>query len=106
MAGHEHIQRAARGQDVPERVLNAFTTWLLAGADLATICATEAPSGIASPVALGLKGFVMPTMILSCNAFSVLGDDRHGAVEQHGEDDDVTGRGGAPRSGRGAVAER
>ena len=27
------------------------------------------------------------------------------AVEQHGQDDDAAGRGGAPRSGRGAVAE-
>ena len=27
------------------------------------------------------------------------------AVEQHGQDDDDAGRGGAPRSGRGAVAE-
>jgi hypothetical protein len=33
----------------------------------------------------------------------VLTDDRHGAVEQHGEDDDDAGRGGAPRSGRGPL---
>src|SRR3954452_11372660 len=51
-----------------KRVLNAFTTWVLAGAALATICATEVPSGVASPVALGLKGFVMSTTILSANA--------------------------------------
>ena len=49
-------------------VLNAFTTWVLAGAALATICAMEVSSGKASPVALGLKGLVMSTTILPASA--------------------------------------
>ena len=51
-----------------KRVLNAFTTWALAGAASATICATEVSAGMASPVPLSLKGLVMSTMILPASA--------------------------------------
>src|SRR3954471_3665122 len=49
-------------------VLNAFTTRALAGAASATICAMDVSSGMARPVAPGLKGLVLSTMILPSSA--------------------------------------
>jgi hypothetical protein len=40
------------------------------------------------PEASALKGLVMSTMTLAGQRIPVLGDDRHGAGVQHGEDDD------------------
>src|SRR5215469_2129450 len=53
---------------VPKMVLNALTTWALAGAALATCCAMEVPSGVASAVAAGLNGLEMSTMTLPASA--------------------------------------
>lgn len=49
-------------------VLNAFTTLALAGAALATSCAIEVSSGIASPSAAVLNGLLMSTMTLPARA--------------------------------------
>ena len=49
-------------------VLNAFTTLALAGAALATSCAIEVSSGMASPSAAELKGLLMSTMTLPARA--------------------------------------
>lgn len=52
----------------PKIVLNAFTTLALAGAALATSCATDVSAGMASPSAAALKGLLMSTMTLPARA--------------------------------------
>src|SRR3984957_1791872 len=86
-------------------VLNALNTLALAGAALATSCAIEVSSRVASPSALGIEGVADVDDGLAREGVSVLGDDRNDTVVQHGHDDDVPGRDGAPLSRRGAAAK-
>src|SRR6204780_1353660 len=64
VAGDEHVQRAALGQDVAEDGVER----LLAGTALAISCAPEMPSGVISPVASALKVLEMSMMTLPASA--------------------------------------
>jgi hypothetical protein len=79
VAGDEHSQQAALGQDIAEDGVEGPDDLRACGAALATSCAMEVPSGMASPVAPGLKGLVVSTMTLAGQRVAVLADDRRGA---------------------------
>src|SRR6202012_4446557 len=61
--------------------------------------------GAGQPGGRGIEGVADVDDDLARERISVLGDDRDDTLVQQGQDDDVPGRDGAPRSRRGAAAE-
>ena len=106
VAGEEHVQRAAQGQDVGEDGVERLHDVRARRDGLGDLLrAGRTVRGDQLGVVGGGEGVGDVDDDLAGQRVPVLSDDRHGAGVGHGEDDDVAGRGGAECPGRGAAAE-
>src|ERR1039458_6222363 len=106
VAGEEHVQRAALGQDVAEDGVERLHDVRARWDGLGDLLRAGSAVGGDQPGGVGGGGVRDVDDDLAGECIPVVGDDRHGAGVRHGEDDDVASRDRAECPGRGPAAER
>src|SRR3954454_5396123 len=106
ISGEEHVQRAPQGQDMAEYGVERLHDVRALGGGLGDLLRSGRAIRSDQPGGVGVEGVGDVDDDLPGQRIPVLGDDLYSAGVRHGEDDEVTGRGGAKGPGRGAAAER
>ena len=106
VAGDEHVQRAALGQDVAEDGVERLHDVRARRGGLGDLLRAGSAVRGDQRGGVGVEGVGDVDDDLAGQRVPVLGEDLHGAGVGHGEDDDVAGRGGGECPGRRAAAER
>ena len=105
VASDEDVERPALLQDMTEDGVECLKHAGAGRGHLGDFLRDRGVLAGSQPVGLGIEGVADVDDGLAREGVSVLGDDRNDTVVQHGHDDDVAGRDGAPLSRRGAAAE-